>query len=260
MTHTLNALLVIAYRDWLKLMRDKTRIIATFIFPFVFIAVLGASFDKNLSSMVGYSFLTFVFIGVLGQTLFQSTAAGLISLIEDRENDFSQELFVTPVSRYIIILGKILGETGVALTQAVGIFVFALIFRIPFSVTNFIELIPGALLVCLLGGSFGVLVMSQLSSQRTANQIFPFILFPQFFLAGVFNPIKELPGYLLVLSRLSPMTYAVDLMRNIYYRGAAEQHLVTVYSLSTDILVCVGITVVFLILGTGLFVRGERNR
>jgi hypothetical protein len=37
-----------------------------------------------------------------------STAQGVISLIEDRENDFSQEIFVSPISRYAIVFGKIL--------------------------------------------------------------------------------------------------------------------------------------------------------
>jgi hypothetical protein len=72
------------------------------------------------------------------------------------------------------------------------------------------------------GGAFGVFVMSNLSDQRSANQIFPFLLFPQFFLAGVFNPIKHLPFPLLIASRISPMTYAVDLLRSVYYYGSPE--------------------------------------
>lgn len=84
----LNALLVIAIRDLTKLLRDKGRIMASLIFPLVFVGVLGNSLNSNLSSDVGYSFLTFVYIGVIGQNLFQSTASGIISLIEDRENDF----------------------------------------------------------------------------------------------------------------------------------------------------------------------------
>ena len=33
------------------------------------------------------------------------------------------------------------------------------------------------------------MVMANLNSQRAANQVFPFLVLPQFFLAGVFNPI-----------------------------------------------------------------------
>ena len=86
---TINAILTIAFRDISKLLRDKTRIMASFIFPIIFIGVLGTSLQQNLGQGLGYNFLTFVFIGVLAQTLFQSTAAGIISLVEDRQNDFS---------------------------------------------------------------------------------------------------------------------------------------------------------------------------
>src|SRR5207253_2775886 len=69
----------------------------------------------------------FTFTGVFGQTLFQTTSQGVMSLISDRENDFSQEMFVSPISRYSIIIGKILGESLVALPQAAAILAFAFI-------------------------------------------------------------------------------------------------------------------------------------
>ncbi len=43
------------------------------------------------------------------------------------------------------------------------------------------------------------------------------MLLPQFFLAGVFNPIHDLPLPLAILSALSPLRYAVEFMRNVFY-------------------------------------------
>lgn len=258
--NNINAVITIACRDITKLLRDKPRIFASLIFPIIFIGVLGTSLQANLSDELGYNFLTFVFIGVIGQTLFQSTAAGLISLIEDRQNDFSQEIFISPVSRYAIIFGKIFGEVLVSFVQVVGVLAFGLIMGIPLSIPSLVSLLPGAVLVALYGGAFGVFVMSFLSDQRAASQIFPFVLFPQFFLAGVFNPIKMLPLPILIASRLSPMTYAVDFLRSVYYTGSPEFNLVTLFSPYTNFLV---ITVLFLIMfvfGTLRFVKKESNR
>src|SRR3990167_5967693 len=100
-----NAILTIALRDFTKFLRDRTRIVFSFVFPLIFIGVLGSSLQANIGESLGYNFLFFTVIGVLGQTLFQSTASGIISLVEDRENDFSQEMFVSPISRYSIIIG-----------------------------------------------------------------------------------------------------------------------------------------------------------
>lgn len=256
----LSVVATIAYRDFIKFLRDNTRLFATFIFPFIFIGVLGQSLQSNLATNVGYNFLLFTFTGVFAQVLFQSTASGIISLIEDKENDFSQEIFVSPVPRYIIIVGKILGESAVAFAQGVGIVLFGLLIGIPLTFIQILYLIPIGLVVCLFGGAFGMLVLSNLSSQRSANQIFPFVIFPQFFLSGVFSPIKDLPFYLLVLSRISPMTYAVDFVRSIFYLGAPEYSKVTLFNPFLDFAVIALLFVIFLAIGTFLFIRNEQNR
>lgn len=255
-----NAVLTIAYRDFIKLLRDRSRILATFIFPIIFIGVLGGSLQSNLASEAGYNFLTFIFAGVLGQTLFQSTASGIISLIEDRENDFSQEIFVSPISRYSIIIGKILGESLVALTQLIGIILFGLIIGVELSFFQFLRLIPFFLIVCLVGGAFGIFVLSNLKSQRSANQIFPFVMFPQFFLAGVFSPIKDLPPVLFIFSRMAPMTYAVDLIRSIYYLGSPVYDKVVLFNPIINLAVLGAFFAVFVIFGTFFFIKNERNK
>lgn len=257
---TLNALAVIALRDLTKLLRDRPRILASLIFPFVFIGILGNSLSSNLSADVGFNFLTFVFVGVIGQNLFQSTASGIISLIEDRENDFSQSIFIAPVSRYVIILGKIIGESMVAWVQLLGVAVIGLVFQIPFTWQQIATVITMVPVVTLLGGAFGTLVMANLSNQKQANLIFPFLMFPQFFLSGVFSPIKNLPIYLLVLSRISPMTYAVDLMRSGYYAGSPIYDKVVLNSVGTNLLVVGVMFAVMAVAGTIIFVRNERNR
>jgi ABC-2 type transport system permease protein len=256
----INAILTIALRDFTKFLRDKSRIIATFIFPLIFIGVLGGSLQANVANNVGYDFLSFIFIGVLGQTLFQSTASGVISLIEDRENDFSQEIFVSPISRYSIIIGKVLGESIVALTQIIGILIFGLIMGVSINFTSIISLIPLFLVVCMFGGAFGVFVLSNLKSQRAANQIFPFVILPQFFLAGVFSPITNLPPVLFVLSRIAPMTYAVDLVRSVYFKGSPAYSKIVLFNTSIDLLVIAIAFLGFLFAGTYFFIKNERNR
>lgn len=258
--HNLNAIFTIAFRDLTKLLRDKGRIIANFVFPIIFIGVLGTSLQSNLGDDIGYNFLTFVFAGVLGQTLFQSTASGVISLIEDRQNDFAQELFIAPISRYSILAGKIVGETMVALVQLTGVLIFGLLIGIPLDPISLIRMFPFAILVAFFGGAFGVMVMSGLSDQKTASQLFPFLIFPQFFLAGVFSPIKVLPLPLLIASRLAPMTYAVDLIRSVYYLGSPVYDQVVIFGPAIDIPVLLIFSTLFLSIGTYLFVKNEREK
>ncbi len=254
------AIITIAYRDLLKLLRDPARLISTFILPLFFIIILGGSMQANVGEGLGYNYLTFTFTGVYAQTLFQSAAMGIISLIDDRENDFSQEIFVSPISRYSIILGKIVGETLVALTQGVGILVFGFAAGVTFSVSQVLALVWVGVMVCLFAAAFGVIVLSNLPTRRTADQVFPFIMLPQFFLAGVFNPIRVLPWYLDILSKVSPMRYAVDLTRGIFYAGQSDYSKVVLQGPVINLGIMTAAFLMFLVVGTFLFVRNERNR
>ena len=58
----INAILTIAFRDFTKLLRDRGRILVSFIFPIIFIGALGGSLQSNLGSVLNYNFQTFVFI------------------------------------------------------------------------------------------------------------------------------------------------------------------------------------------------------
>jgi ABC-2 type transport system permease protein len=71
---------------------------------------------------------------------------------------------------------------------------------------------------------------------------------------------EVLPLWLDVLSHLSPMRYAVDLARGIFYSGHPEFSAVVLASPLFNLVLIAVLFVGFLGIGTFLFVRGERNR
>jgi ABC-2 type transport system permease protein len=256
----LSAILAIAHRDFVKLLRDRARIVSDFAFPLLLVGLLGPALQAGFGSTGGLNLQAYVFTGVLAQTVWQSAAMGVISLIADRDEDFSQEIFVSPISRYSIVAGKILGESLVALPQALALIVAGVLLGLPLTAAMVVVLLPVVAIAAVFGASFGILVLSNISSQRTANQIFPFVMLPQFFLAGVFNPLHNLPPVLDVLSRLSPMRYAVDLVRNAYYGFAPSPVPAEASPATLNLAVIGGMFVAFVVLGTARFVRSERNR
>ena len=256
----LSAVLVIAHRDFAKLLRDRARIVADFALPLLLVAFLGPALQAGFGSPGGLNLQTFVFTGVLAQTVWQSAALGVISLIADRDEDFSQEIFVSPISRYSIIVGKILGESLVALPQAVALVAVGFVLGVPLSIPTLVALLPVVCIIAVFGGAFGILVLSNLASQRTANQVFPFVMLPQFFLAGVFNPLHGLPWFLDLLSRVAPMRYAVDLLRNVYYGFQPTSVRAEASPAAANLAVIGAMFAVFMVAGTALFVRSERNR
>jgi ABC-2 type transport system permease protein len=216
--------------------------------------------QAGFGSPNGINLQTFVFTGVVAQTVWQSAALGVISLIADREEDFSQEIFVSPISRFSIVIGKIIGESLVALPQGLALIVVGLLLGVPMSLATLGAMLPVVIVIAIYGGTFGLLILANVSSQRAANQIFPFVMLPQFFLAGVFNPIHGLPPILDIASRLSPMRYAVELLRNVYYAAEPATAAPDLAPFAVNAAVMAVTFLAFFVAGTALFVRSERNR
>jgi ABC-2 type transport system permease protein len=61
--------------------------------------------------------------------------------------------------------------------------------------------------------SLGMLIASRMQSLQSFEVILQFVLMPLFFLSGAFYPLKNIPGWLAFLSRIDPVTYGVDALR-----------------------------------------------
>lgn len=255
----LSALFALASTDLKKYTRKKVRFLINAGLPIMLIWVVGEGVQLNLGQFVDFHYAFFVYTGVIAQTLFQTTSLGVMYLIEDRTSGISQEIFVAPISRYTIVLSKILGQTLIALMLLVIILAFGYLmgYTIPFE--QLLLLIPTSLFICLLGGSFGLLAFSNLKDMSTAHQVSTILIGSQFFLAGIFNPIQNLPPVLFVISRISPLTYAVDLVRGIVYWGSAEYSKVVLHDPWFNLGILVSMCFVFFIIGTYIFTRAEKS-
>ena len=88
--HQLSALAAIAQRDVTKLARDRLRLAVSLAFPVMLMVGLGYVLQPTVGEATGLREITVAFTGVLAASLFQSASAGMISVVEDRENDFAR--------------------------------------------------------------------------------------------------------------------------------------------------------------------------
>jgi ABC-2 type transport system permease protein len=258
--HELAGLLVIAQRDVTKLLRDRPRLAVNLAFPILLIGGLGSILQPTVGRVTGLNAVTLAFTGVLAASLFQSAAAGMISIVEDRENDFSRELFVTPVARLTLVAGKVAGETLVALCQGVLIVGFAVAFGVRMPPGRLAVLLGPCLACCLLGGAFGLATIAALPNQRSAMQIFQFLIIPQYVLGGVLVPLHGVPFYLDALAHAMPMRYVVELTRAAFYAGTPGYRQVVSDGPLLDAAVTGALLVILMIAGTAVFGYRERTR
>ena len=257
----LNHILMLATRDLLKFVRDSGRIVATFVFPIVFLGIFAVTLDAGIGSQnIGFRYVDYVFSGIILQTIFQSSFMGIVSLISDREKDFSMSIFVAPISRASIVIGKILGESFVGIAQVAGILVFGMLVNVSFTFSSILLALPAILLASFVGGSMGILVASRLDTPESAQRIFPFFTFPLLFLSGAFTPVNNLPLFLDILKTINPLYYGVDLIRNILFAGRSEYSQVVSNPFWLDLVIFSVLGLIFFVVGTWLFSNKEGNK
>ncbi len=256
----LNAVFAIAWREILRAVKSPLSIAFTVIFPILFIGILGGSISQNLSGALPYAYLPFMLIGMVANSMYQGTITGVTNLVEERDNDFTAELFVAPISRYAVLLGKLIGSGVAAMFSLIGIVAMIVIMQIPMNAGDLLRVIALTPVLALAGGALGVFLIGLTQEPRTVAVAVPLLIFPQMFLSGALIPVAASSGILGVLSRIIPMTYSIDLARNIYYWGKPEYAAAVLHPPMLDLAITVGFFLVFTIVGTILFVRADRNR
>ena len=84
-----------------------------------------------------------------------------------------------------------------------------------------VQLIPMVIILSLSLAGLGILIASFMQSQQGFQLLVQLLIFPLIFLAGVFFPINTAPEWMQVISKLNPLTYGVDAIRQIFLGTSA---------------------------------------
>jgi ABC-2 type transport system permease protein len=256
----INAVITIAARDVTIAVKSPGTLVVTLFMPLMMMGMLGGSLAQNMAGGLAFDYKQFMMVGMMVNMLFMTVTMGITSLVQDRTTDFSQEMMVSPVSRYSIILGKIAGASVSAILQLTGTIIIALVMGIHFSIWQLLSFLAISPLLCLAAGAFGVAIVAFIKTPNLANIIVMLIVMPQMFLSGALIPINNSSGILFILSRVMPMTYCLDLARAIFYAGTQDYANVVLFNPAMCAAGIAALSVFFLVSGTFFFAKSETNR
>jgi ABC-2 type transport system permease protein len=256
----LNAVVTVAARDITIALKSPGVIIMSLAMPLVMMGMLGGSLAQNMAGGLSFNYGRFMLVGMLVNMLFMSTVMGLSSLVEDRMTDFTQEMMISPISRYSIVVGKILGSSFGAIVSMAGTLAVGLFMGVALTWRQLLLVLALSPLMCLSAGALAMMILGFVRSNKVANIAVMLITMPQMLLSGAIIPIGDSSGALFVLSRAMPMTYCLDLTRAVVYAGTPEYDSVVLFNPAVNFVAVAGLTLVCLMLGTFFFARAEKNR
>jgi len=189
-----------------------------------------------------------------------------VSFLRERVGGTLERLLATPITRAEIVLGYSLGfglfatiQVAVVLTWSLGWLAVGALGPLPAFTVGLGVPSAGSpllayaitLLLALGAVNLAIFLSTYARTELQIIQFIPIVIVPQGFLAGILFPVDTLPEILQPVSRVLPLTYAVEGLREVMIKGAD----LASRTVQLDLLVLAGIAVVFVVLAAGTIRR-----
>uniref|UniRef100_A0A7C2WC89 ABC transporter permease n=1 Tax=Thermorudis sp. TaxID=1969470 RepID=A0A7C2WC89_9BACT len=193
-------------------------------------------------------FIDFLTPGILGMAIMQNGVIGMsMGLVGYRERGILRRIKATPFPLWKFLVAHVLSQLGIAVLQAI---IFIGLAMTLFDLTVAGDVLSMLVMVisgCLAFISLGFIVSGMTRNVETASAVATIVTFPMMFLSGVFFPIDTAPAWMQPITKIMPLTYLVEALREIIIRG---QSILTTWP---NLLVMVATAVVGLAIGLRFF-------
>src|SRR5438045_1733758 len=159
--------------------------------------------------------------GVIGVVLqIGTTFATAMAVVRERERGTLEQLLVSPLSRWGLMLGKLVPYLCIGMTMAMILFsIMRFVFAVPIAGSVIAMMVSTFVYVFALL-SLGLLVGTQAENQMQALQMSMTFILPSVFFSGFIFPRETMPWIFYAIGTIIPTTYFISLVRAIILRGA----------------------------------------
>lgn len=160
--------------------------------------------------------------GVIGVVLqIATTFATAMAIVREKERGTLEQLLVSPLSRWGLMLGKVVPYLCIGMAMAAVLFgIMHWLFAVPIA-GSLIALFISTLVYVFALLSMGLLISTRAQNQMQALQMSMTLIMPSVFFSGFIFPRETMPWIFYAVGSVLPTTYFIELMRAIILRGAS---------------------------------------
>jgi len=162
----------------------------------------------------------FMIPGVIGMVLYAITAiVTATAVVRERERGTIEQLIVTPIRPWELMLGKVLPYVMLAFVDTLGVLAIGhWWFHVPIEGSLTLLLIISGVFI-LSGLGIGLLASTIANTQQEAMLTVFVTLLPSIFLSGFFFPLEAMPRFLQIISLAIPLRYYLVIIRALLLKG-----------------------------------------
>jgi len=142
-----------------------------------------------------------------------------ISMVREKEKGTAEQLSVTPVRPWELVLAKVLPFVTVGFINMFCILLLGVVwFGVPLKGSwALLFALSGVFIFTSLG--LGVLISTIAATQQQAMMMAQFFMVPNMLLSGFMFPIANMPTVIQYVTHLIPLRYYVEIVRRIFMKG-----------------------------------------
>jgi ABC-2 type transport system permease protein len=203
------------------------------LYPLGYLLVFGLGINASLgftNGFAGGNYNAFFLAGVLGMASFGIASNTSWSFFLDRDNGIFYEMLTYPLSRSQYLVGKVLFNVGIALTQALlTVLLSAALLHVPVRPQG-VPLLVAATIVGTSGWFFFYAIFAlRIRRNDTFNAVTSVFYFVFLFASSMFYPLDPLPRAFRAVAFMNPITWHVDVLRYATI-GGGEPTLIAIES------------------------------
>jgi ABC-2 type transport system permease protein len=245
--------LTIVWLEARKIRHDPTDLVTRAVQPTLWLLIFGEVFTHLRSIPTGgRPYLDFMAPGILAQSVLFIAIFSGIAIIWERDLGIIHKFLASPTPRAALVLGKALAAGVRGLSQAIIIYVLALILGVKMS-WNPLDLL-GVVVIIILGAAcfstFSLIIACLVRTRERFMGIGQVLTMPLFFASNAIYPVAIMPGWLQVIARSNPLSYEVDALRTMMLAGGTSTT-----GLGLDFAVMLLATIVLVLIGAKLYPR-----
>ena len=159
---------------------------------------------------------------IVTMTMVQLTA---IAIVRERERGTLEQLLVTPVKSYELMIGKVVPNIALGYIQiTIALLVGCLIFGVPIR-GSLLQLYLLTLFFVTASLGMGIMISNIAKTQMQAMQMSMLVFLPSIMISGFMFPRDAMPRIIYYIGAVIPLTYYLQIIRGIMLKGIGFQYL-----------------------------------
>ena len=202
----------------------------------LYFVIFGNLIGPRIGEMDGFGYMEFIIPGLIMMAVITNSYGNVVSsFYGSKFQRHIEEMLISPVPNYIILIGYISGGVARGLTVGVAVTVVSLIFH-PLNIHSLWVMFSMIILTAILFSLAGLINGVYAKSFDDIAIIPTFVLTPLTYLGGIFYSINMLPEFWQQLSLANPILYMVNAFR-YGYLGVSDISLLTSYAISIGFII-----------------------